>query len=264
MDDDQRWLSPADLQHDFEVETLFNEFVESFGGKRVDSLLPASPDFSNADYLFESDNVIAELKCLQADFAAPEVIQKKADRLYRQWLAEGSISPESINDLDLLPRDKKRKIRALYTNPLKRVIEKANRQLRETAQHFETEGKGKLLLIANDGAYSAQTFWTVAFLNEILARDQFSSVEAFAYFSVNRYVELPGDDYARHVWFPFYSTDPPEHLHPFVNRLGSAWLDFLGSKIGGWDDSIKTDDSDLGYEIIRKARHIEPPDNKAT
>ena len=35
------------------VETTWNDFVGLSGGRRVADLLPASPSFENADYIFE-------------------------------------------------------------------------------------------------------------------------------------------------------------------------------------------------------------------
>ena len=47
------------------VEELFNAYVKSVDGELVSELLPKSPTFSNADYLFRkqrAEPLIAELK----------------------------------------------------------------------------------------------------------------------------------------------------------------------------------------------------------
>jgi hypothetical protein len=46
-----------DLQHDFEVEPLLNEFVISVGGELVSNLISGNPDFKNAHYVFKSRNL---------------------------------------------------------------------------------------------------------------------------------------------------------------------------------------------------------------
>ena len=257
MNDDTKWLGPEDLQHSFEVEPLVHECVRDFGGEVIADLLPKSPGFPNADYLFRADRVIAELKCLQSDFAAPPAIQEKVARLYRDWFKEGSVTSAMIWQPDELPKAKRRKLKALYTKPLQRVIEKANRQLRETAAHFEMDDARKLLLIANDGLYSLESLPIVWYLADVLRRGTYSNIDGFVYFMVNSYVEIPGDEYARQLWIPLYDERAPDDLPDFVNRFGRAWGDFFGQKVGGWDDRYETDSPDpmLG------ARHIPPSSN---
>lgn len=260
MEDETKWLGPEDLQHSFEVEPLVHEFVREFGGEVVADLLSESPDFPNADYLFRADGVIAELKCLQSDFAAPPAIQEKVAGLYRDWFKEGSVTPGMLWRPDELPRDKRRKLKALYTKPLQRVIRKANRQLRETAAHFDMNDARRLLLIANDGLYSLESLPIVWSLADILQRGIYSNIDGFVYFMVNSYVEVPGDEYARQLWIPLYDERTPEDLPDFVNRFGRAWGDFFGQKIGGWDDRYETDCPDP----ILDARHVPPPSNHET
>ncbi len=256
MSDKRNWLGPEDLQHSFDVEPLVHQFVRDFGGEVIEDLLPKSPDFPNADYLFRKDGVIAELKCLEADFAAPAVIQEKAARLYRTWVKEGSVTAAMLWRPDELPRDKKRKLKALYMGPLQNSIKKANRQLRETATHFKMNEARKLLLIANDGLFSMETLPIIGYLADILQRGTYSNIDGFVYFMVNSYVDVPGDPYARQLWIPLYDDRSPEDLPDFVNRLGNEWSKFFGRKIGGWDDSYQTDEIDH----VWGARHIPPPD----
>lgn len=259
IDDKSDWLGPEDLQHSFEVEPLVHEFVRSIDGEVVSDLLPDSPNFENADYLFQTDGVIAELKCLQADFAAPAVIQEKVSRLYRKWLYEGSITFEMIWRPNELPREKRRKIKALYYSPLQNIIKKANRQLRETAKYLEMEDAQKLLLIANDGLYSMEPLPIIGYTVDILQRRLYSNIHGFVYFMVNSYVNIPGDDYARQLWIPSYDDRAPNDLPDFVDRLGNQWFDFFGQKIGGWNDSIKTN----ALERVLNARHVPFPNQEA-
>ena len=54
------------------VEKTWHRFVECTNGSVVASLLPASPSFDNADYLFSQAQVVAELKEVQTEFMASE------------------------------------------------------------------------------------------------------------------------------------------------------------------------------------------------
>lgn len=244
MSDEPNWLGPEDLQHSFDVEPLVHEFVRKIGGEVISDLLPKSPGFKNADYLFRKANVIAELKCLQADYAAPEAMQKKVLRLYKKWSREGSLTLGMIWRPDEMPRWMRRKLKTLYMEPLQNVVRKANRQLRETADHFGLPDARKLLLVANDGLYSLETLPLISYLSDILARGTYSNIDGFVYFMVNSYVEIPGDRYARQLWIPLYDERAPQDLSVFVNDIGRKWGHFFADKIGGPWDNQETDTAD--------------------
>lgn len=44
------------------VEKTWHKFVKSIGGQVVEEILPASPSFENADYIFTDSEVVAALK----------------------------------------------------------------------------------------------------------------------------------------------------------------------------------------------------------
>lgn len=251
-------IKPEDLEHSFEIEPLFDEFVQIFGGKRVSALLGPSPSFDNADYIFETDCVIAELKCLQNDYAASQKIEDKAFELYRKWMKEGSMSFRMIFHPRELPFEKRRELRRLYSEPLRRIVKKANRQLRETARNLSVKEPKKLLIIANDGLYSMESRLIVSTVCDILQRE-FSSIHGFVYLTVNTYVGIPDDNYARQLWVPAYHEEAPADLPGFVNRLGEQWFEFFDTQIGGFDTvPIKTEDP----SFVREARFIRssPPE----
>jgi hypothetical protein len=224
--------APKDLQHDFDVEPLLNEFVTSIGGELVSELISANPDFENADYLFRSSRVVVELKSLQEDFAVPERLQNKIAKLWEKWFAEGSVKFGDIFRADELPREKRRLIEKLYSEPIRRVLKKANRQLRNTADKLGVNNPRNLLLIANDGLYSLEPEFIIRTIARLLQRE-FSSIHGFVYFTVNRYVDIPTDENARQLWVPLYSDSAPSDLSAFVNDLGAKWLIFSEIRLAG-------------------------------
>lgn len=50
------------------VEATFDEFVRLQGGKKLSDFLPPNPQFQNADYLFEAEGIVAELKEITTEF----------------------------------------------------------------------------------------------------------------------------------------------------------------------------------------------------
>lgn len=236
-------LKPEDLKHSFDIEDLFNIFVEKIGGELVDKLLPSSPNFENADYLFRKDSVIIELKCLQNDFPSNSEFQDKIVNLYRRWFKEESISFNVIFHPAKLQEEKKQEILKLHLEPIRRVIKKANRQLRKTADYFEMPKSRKLLLIASDGLYSLSPPMLLSILCEILQKE-FSSIDGFVYFTLNKYVDIPNNDYACELCVPYYNENSSNtDIVEFVNSLGRKWGDFISERIGGLDWREETEDA---------------------
>ena len=243
-----------DFQHDFEIEPLLSEFVASVGGELVSNLISGNPDFKNADYVFRSNQVVIELKSLQEDFALPEKLSDRNLELWKKWFIQGDVKFRHIFHTNELPIEKRRQLGRIYSEPIRRVLKKANRQLRNTAHRLGISEPRNLLLIANDGLYSLEPDLVIGIIAQLLMRE-FSSIHGFVYFTVNRYVELPIDDFAHHLWIPLYSETAHDDLVNFVDYLGVKWFDFLGEKIGGWDTQlIQTDDR----AILRGVRNIKP------
>src|SRR6266567_2712992 len=142
------------------IESSFNEFVKEFNGELVSELLPDNPPFKNADYLFRNDNVIAELKCLQKDILEEPDIKAKVNALYDVWVHKGLVRPAwgtfEVNVANL-PLECQREVYGLIKKPIKRTIEKANKQIKSTKEHLNLPNAAGLLLLANDGNYSLES-----------------------------------------------------------------------------------------------------------
>ncbi len=59
------------------VEQTFDAFVAELGGKKISDLIENKAQIPlNADYLFDDQNVIAELKTLEGIFSGPDAIKQ--------------------------------------------------------------------------------------------------------------------------------------------------------------------------------------------
>jgi len=58
-----------------------------------DSLAPQQRDFSNADYVFKPQNVVAELKVLTRDQSSDPAVYEKLQGLYLSAVKEGLVGP---------------------------------------------------------------------------------------------------------------------------------------------------------------------------
>src|SRR5205823_926165 len=113
-------------------ERLFDECVRKCGGVRVTDLLGAKPQFENADYYFERENIVSELKSLQKDFISAPETEKRMHALLCEWVEAGKI-PTAFGEVtirtDDLPKECAEELFNVFQIPLERVLRKAESQI---------------------------------------------------------------------------------------------------------------------------------------
>jgi hypothetical protein len=217
------------------VESTWDEFVRGVGGERVADLLPSSPHFENADYLFESTGIVAELKEIETEFSRSAAFANGFDGLLSRVVAEDpSWRPMLLGGSGRYPNWFPAEFVRLFRPQISRVLKKANRQLRETKQYFgRTEPTGVLIFV-NDGFTGLAPDLVQALACNLLTHS-YSSIDCFLYTTLNRYVAVQGTNVSRLIWAPTYSDRAPSSLQSFINNLGRKWFDFLECKIGPFD-----------------------------
>jgi hypothetical protein len=139
---------------DQNLEARFKVFAKTLeGAECIDELeLTREQEKANkADYFFNNKDVIGELKALQTD-ASSKI--EKVLAPYRdtpEWpLFFGERDIQKI--LDYLPDKEKinEKLVEAITDSIEGVVEKANRQIRETKRTFNLPDAGGLLIVLND------------------------------------------------------------------------------------------------------------------
>lgn len=224
------------IPHDpLPVEETFDEAIVFAGGVRVSTVVGLTPDFENADYLFPKNEVVIELKEIQTDWPRLSEYQEKIGDLFCKCIATGRISMAHLDGSLPMPRDVRRDFMQILRKPIKRILEKANRQIRNTHLSLaHRNGKGVVILVI-DGLQSVAPVNTMALVTKILLHD-YSSITAVIAVTVNEYAGVAGDDYARLLWIPAYQDGAPDWLVDFVDDLGRRWFEHIDAKIGGFDD----------------------------
>jgi hypothetical protein len=240
------------------VEATWDQFVSSIGGRRVAELLPGSPNFDNADYIFENSGVVAELKEIETEFSRSTAFEKGFGELLARVVTEDpSWRPTLLGGTGRYPTWFSAEFVRLFRPHISRVLKKGNRQLRETKRHFgKTEPTGILILV-NDGFTSLTPDLVRALACNLLVHS-YSSIDCFLYTTLNRYIEFRETDTPQLIWAPAYSDRAPSSLQSFVNDLGRRWFDFLEEKIGPFTTREEHEDS----EILRGSHAIVLPDEK--
>lgn len=238
------------------TEKIFDRFVESVKGERLSLSLPKNPSFKNADYRFKNDNVIAELKTIQTDFGKTDSFRNKHIELVMKYLSENRMTLSALFDNREKPPEFIKDFLYLFRRALSRIIEKANKQIKETKKELDLGSSSGVLLLINDNFLSLEPQFIIKIICEILTHS-YSSIDAFVYLTLNHYVDIPNDDYARLLWIPFYSEKASDTLVCFVDNLGSKWFKFLEKEGGKFDSKIVTDDRRLISQAKAISRDFE-------
>jgi len=140
----------------------------------------------------------------------------------------------------------------LFRQPIARILKKANRQIRETKEHYGLQGTDGILIFVNDGFTELGPDLVRSLACNILMHS-YSSIDCFLYMTCNRYIETQGSDVPRLLWAPAYSEKATDRLQQFINDFGRKWRRFLEVKIGPFSDAAFETDDDT---IIRGSKAI--------
>lgn len=213
-------------------EVHIDQFVTAAGGQRVDQRFPNAA-FPNADYLFSKEKVLIELKVLETEFGDTDALKVRETALMREVAHTFGLGPILRGEPEVQRHWAEAKLNH-YRIPLCRIVDKANRQLRETKAALGEEGYRGLLWLVNDNFRGIGTDLAVGILLSTIGQRN-PHVDGLIYVT-NHYVDFPGDDFARLVWAPVYADGVDHDLTDFVDRLGAAWFQFQESIIGRMDD----------------------------
>ena len=211
------------------VEDFLTKFIRSVGGQRVDEVIANAQDFENADYFFPNENIVLELKTLEKDLFSDEDIERN-ERLIDKWFTDGILNKVDILPILLgrkkLPRACVDEIIKLCSRTFQKIIEKANKQLRETKNKLGNAETQRILMVCNDGNFFLNNQKLHALLCNILGRRKEIEIEGLVYFTVNQASVIPGSDLDWGIWVPAYGDTANDTLHLFVNDLGRKFHDF--------------------------------------
>lgn len=238
------------------TEEEFDECVKLINGIKVSDLVGSSPGFSNADYLFNEYNVVAELKCLEEDKIKDSNIRDKASEIYRRCLEENKapvivygaakISSEGF------PEKYKKELIELYRKPIRRVMEKANKQIRETKKYLNKKDAHGLLILANDGHTALDPNHVMWILNETFNRDGFSSINSILFFTVNLIAEHPDINKNLLVWISSDRTQENKCHPQLLTRLQNKWFKRVNELTGESIDIIESENHEMINDITNK------------
>lgn len=206
------------------VEQLFDSVVAMSGGERVDELLEEPPDWDNADYIFQEDGVVVELKEIQKDLNADrELSQRIGDLHYKHRDRLGIMFGRHAVRIDQLPDDIRDEMIVPFQRRFERPVKKAAKQVKETKARLSPKSCG-LFVLVND----ASTFLTpeVArfFFSRILSNPkQHSAIDHVIYCSVNMLLQTEEVPEGACFWWDSPVSGRRQLPSGFVERLCANW-----------------------------------------
>jgi len=224
------------------TEELMDDAVFAADGQRVDQLLqPNEPQRrENADYVFRSDNAIAELKSLQQEVFTP-AYHAKLSRLAHSWRDRRLIRVFGRAKLELrrLPAACQLEWLRLLTLPLQtKVIAKANRQIERTKKQVNLPDAKGIVLLANDGNSSFEPYNLVVLVSQILKKmhpdgsPQYSSIHAVSFLSANLPISSPALPTPAFWWLNGHRPSSTEKVSKLLQKLETAWYAQLSRRVG--------------------------------
>lgn len=217
------------------TEPNIDRFVMSVGGERAEKRLP-NLRVPNADYIFEKERVIVELKILETEFGESEPFKEKESAIYAQVASKFSFGEIVRWEKGAAEFFALKKIE-LFRAPLSRVAKKANKQIKCTKIALNDHSYRGVLWLVNDNFREVGFDLIFGTMCRIL-KGANSQIRALIYVT-NHYVRVPGNDYANLLWVPVYANhEADEGLPEFVNWLGTEWHDFIEAEMGPFDQRL--------------------------
>jgi len=209
-----------------DIEKEFTNFVNSFrDGQTVEQAVAEIPKgVLNADFVFQVDQVIAELKCLKEDASDSN---KRAERLAKAYVKTEHTGSDLMGYLwrgEPMPDAVRQRLFNVESRSMCSAILKANKQIRATKRLLRMDNARGLVLVANDQNFGFSPRSITKVVCDSFKKMKDCHVDCIVYFTPNVYHDM-GDDIARTVWIPIYNVGS-EDFGDFVNELGFKWHDF--------------------------------------
>jgi hypothetical protein len=223
------------------LQPIIDPFIKSCGGELVAELLEKNTDLPlNADYLFRSSGIIAELKALEDDtFGEP--FRKKMGDLTGSWHRRGLLMVFGTQRIELaqLPLLCQSEALHLIGKPLEgNVLRKAHKQIGETKKLLKMpEAKG-VLMVASDGNKDLSPSDVLFFFYRLLQKrhpdgtPQFSNIHSLVYFNPRMPALLPSTGQPALLWATVLRQSEDREMFGFLSALGDVFQKYMERTMG--------------------------------
>lgn len=219
------------------VEKTFEAFVVQYGGELVSKLISNNNPLKNADYLFRTPLVVAELKIVERD-AFTENDKEKLERLFHSWVQRRLIGPAFGTvriELRKLPAPCQQEWLKLHMAPWKKKLENANKQIKRTKAVLKLENACGILFLCDDAVHSFPPEDVLGFFARTLQSRKpdgtqiYSHIDRIVYFSVNPKT-VTREGVGLNFWMPGYRQPTEDQtINRFLDNFREACVVLPGN-----------------------------------
>jgi hypothetical protein len=234
------------------VEKSFEEFVVSYGGKLVSTLISNNNPLKNADYLFHTPLVVAELKVVERD-AFTENDREKLQNLFHSWVQRRLVGPAFGRvriELRKLPRPCQQEWLKLHMAPWKKKLENANKQIKNTKAFLNLANACGIMFLSDDADLSFPPEDVLGFLASTLQSKKpdgsqiYSHIDRIVYFSMNPKI-VTKEGVGLNFWMP-------AHRQPVEDQTISGFLDNFRAALVQYNARL------LGTKPVQMSPQVHP------
>lgn len=217
------------------IENCFDCIVKDAGGERFDQDSRCNKNEKNADYVFQENNLVLELKTIITDCYHSADRQERTKNWVQANKEENGISPfgqKTLVEIDKLSPTKQDEFLKRFMPTVKEFLKKANSQIKSTKKTLGWDNSIGVLVLVNTGSPMLDPLIVRVFLGRMLNKKQFRNIDLVIYTTYNLYA------YAAPIMAGYFC---PWYEHPVTEKkIPKAILDKLYS---GWE-SFSTDTFD--------------------
>lgn len=207
-------------------ENRFRLAVEAIGGKKIDEKRwPVGRPV--ADFIFDNEAIVVELKSMAEDRILSPAVIKKASSLYEKArrrrespvivFGRAEVSTEGFPDWY------EKAIFDLYKKPILEQVIKANRQIRASKDVLSKHEYKGLFVLANSGNSALGHEQACSILQDIFKRPSYSCIDAVLYVSESFSGASKKASHTDKMYLGFNRRGHAVIDESFYKRLSDAW-----------------------------------------
>lgn len=172
-----------------DIEAFVSTFFEHIGFQRVSNIVGSSPSFKNADFIDTKRDAIVELKVINKDFFKNGGV---IDRFHSVVPVPVDVDAEGLGLYSIEFPGKNREGKTdTFEEPLRKILKKANRQIRETKVALKMNKCYGFIFIILDGFESLPISTVNKMVIELLKKE-FSSISGHIIYTERPEIRHPG------------------------------------------------------------------------
>lgn len=216
-----------------DVRREFGACIAKMGGVVTDdALMGRANNPKNADFVFPDDGIVAELKCLEVDWA--DELAAHAPKCTEDWIQRGKLKriAGTVNLPDLPPALVREIVKPFRDRVQRNVLVEANKQIKQTRKDVGRPTDKGLLVVVNDGNRALAPDMMAHLLMPLLNAGLYSAINTVIYMTVNEPVKAPAPFVKAQFWAPWSIKGKDSVSEEFLRRFADAWMAHLSVVTG--------------------------------